>query len=40
MGVLIVRGKDLDREYMHDLAAEMGVDDLLIRAFHDAGLDP
>ncbi len=40
MGVLTVRGKDLDREYMHDLAAELGVDDLLIRAFRDAGLDP
>jgi hypothetical protein len=39
MGVLTVRGNDLDREYMHDLAAEMGVDDLLIRAFHDAGLE-
>lgn len=39
MGVLSVRGKDLDREYMHGLAAEMGVDDLLVRAFHHAGLD-
>ena len=39
MNVLTVRGNALDREYMHDLAIQMGVDDLLIRAFRDAGLE-
>jgi len=40
MNVLTVRGSNLDREYMHDLAAQMGVDDLLTRALRDAGLEP
>lgn len=39
LNVLGVRGKELDREYMHDLAAQMGVDDLLIRVLRQAGLD-
>lgn len=39
MSVLNVRGKDLDCAYMHDLAAEMGVGDLLARALHEAGLE-
>ena len=39
MSVLAVRGKELDREYMHDLATELNVDDLLARALRDAGLN-
>jgi hypothetical protein len=39
MGVLTVRGTALDREYMTRLAAEMGVGDLLQRAFREAGLE-
>jgi hypothetical protein len=37
MGVLTVRGKLLDFEYMRDLAREMGVSDLLTRALDEAG---
>ena len=39
MNVLAVRANGLDREYMHDLAAQMGVQDLLVRALQQAGLD-
>ncbi|MBW3572162.1 MAG: hypothetical protein KY467_13765 [Gemmatimonadetes bacterium] len=39
INVLAVRGQELDREYMNDLATHMGVDDLLIRALHQAGFD-
>lgn len=39
LNVLGVRGKHLDREYMRDLAVHMGVEDLLIRIFQQAGLD-
>lgn len=39
MSVLAVRGKELDRDYMHDLAMELDVDDLLARALRDAGFD-
>jgi hypothetical protein len=39
LNVLRVRGKELDREYMHDLAAQMGVEDLLTRVLRQAGLD-
>lgn len=38
MGVLAVRGKQLDLGYMHELANEMGVGDLLDRALREAGL--
>jgi hypothetical protein len=40
MSVLAVRGKDLDTAYMRDLAAGMGVADLLTRALGEAGLTP
>jgi hypothetical protein len=40
LSVLSVRGKDLDQEYMRDLANVMGVEDLLMRALHDSGLQP
>lgn len=36
--VLKVRGSVLDRSYMQQLAAELGVEDLLARALGDAGL--
>ena len=36
--VLKVRGKILDQTYMRQLAAELGVEDLLARALGDAGL--
>ena len=39
MNVLTVRGSTLDQGYMHELAAGMGVDDLLVRAFREAGLE-
>lgn len=39
MNVLTVRGKDMDREYMHDLARHMGVGDLLQDALRDAALE-
>lgn len=39
MGVLAVRGKQLDVAYMRELANEMGVSDLLDRALREAGLD-
>jgi hypothetical protein len=38
MNVLNVRGRELDVGYMHDLAMQMGVDDLLSRALREAGL--
>lgn len=38
LNVLAVRGNALDREYMQELAAEMGVQDLLVRALDAAGL--
>jgi hypothetical protein len=39
MGVLTVRGKQLDLGYMHDLAVDLGVSDLLVRALEEAGLE-
>lgn len=39
MGVLTVRGRKLDLDYMRELAASMGVEDLLVRALKDAGLE-
>jgi hypothetical protein len=39
MGVLTVRGKQLDLDYMRELAADMGVSDLLVRALNEAGLE-
>lgn len=39
MNVLFVRGKVLDLQYMHDLAGNLGVDDLLARALRQAGLE-
>ncbi len=39
MNVLTVRGKDLDRSYMHELAEQMGVEDLLSQGLRDAGLE-
>jgi hypothetical protein len=39
MNVLSVRGRDLDIDYMHDLAVHMRVDDLLARALREAGLE-
>jgi len=38
MGVLAVRGTQLDLEYMYELAEEMGVSDLLVRALREADL--
>lgn len=38
MSVLTVRARYPDREYMLRLAAEMGVEDLLVRPFHEAEL--
>lgn len=38
MGVLAVRGPNLDLDYMRTLALEMGVGDLLDRALLEAGL--
>ncbi|HEX8693833.1 MAG TPA: hypothetical protein VF746_15530 [Longimicrobium sp.] len=37
MGVLKVRGRKLDLEYMRDLAEQMGVADLLLRGLREAG---
>jgi hypothetical protein len=37
--VLMVRGKQLDLDYMRELAEEMGVSDLLGRALREAGLE-
>ena len=37
LGVLRVQGDRLDREYMQHMAASLGVDDLLPRAFEEAG---
>jgi hypothetical protein len=39
MGVLTVRGRELDLGYMRDLASEMGVADLLARALREADLE-
>jgi hypothetical protein len=39
MGVLKIRGKKLDLEYMRDLANDMGVRDLLDRALKQGGLE-
>ena len=39
MGVLATRGKWLDVDYMRDLAEEMGVSDLLVRALEEARLE-
>lgn len=39
MGVLRNRKKKLDLTYMHDLAGQMGVSDLLARALAQAGID-
>jgi len=38
MGVMKVRGSQLDLAYMHELAEEMGVGDLLARALREADL--
>jgi hypothetical protein len=38
MSVLNIRARNLDREYMQRLAAEMGVGDLLVRALREAEL--
>jgi hypothetical protein len=38
MGVLRVRGRELDLGYMRELAGEMSVGDLLARALQEAGL--
>ena len=37
LGVLNVQGDRLDRKYMQRMAASLGVDDLLPRAFEEAG---
>lgn len=37
LGVLRVQGDRLDREYMQRMATSLGVDDLLARAFEEAG---
>jgi len=39
MGVLKIRDRRLDLDYMRELATEMGVEDLLVRALKEAGLD-
>jgi hypothetical protein len=39
MSVLRTRGKALDVDYMHELAADMGVGDLLVRALAEVGLE-
>lgn len=39
LGVLQVRGRNLDREYMAHVAAGLGVVDLLERAFDEVGLN-
>ncbi|HEU4558455.1 MAG TPA: hypothetical protein VFS20_11420, partial [Longimicrobium sp.] len=38
MSVLKIRNRKLDLDYMRELASEMGVDDLLVRALREAGL--
>jgi len=37
LGVLKVQGDRLDREYLQRMAVSLGVDDLLPRAFEEAG---
>jgi hypothetical protein len=39
MQVLNVRGKAMDLGYMQELAIELGVEDLLVRALRESGLD-
>lgn len=39
MSVLKIRNRKLDLDYMRDLASEMGVEDLLVRALNEAGLE-
>jgi len=39
MGVLSTRGKQLDLDYMRELADDMGVSDLLLRALREADLE-
>ena len=39
MGVLRIRNRKLDLDYMRDLAREMGVGDLLARALTEAGVE-
>lgn len=38
MQVLHVRGKAMDQHYMQELAIELGVEDLLVRALRESGL--
>jgi len=38
LGILRVQGEDLDREYLQRWAVELGVADLLVRAWREAGL--
>lgn len=40
MSVLKIRNRKLDLDYMRDVATEMGVEDLLVRALREAGLEP
>jgi hypothetical protein len=37
LGVLKVQGERLDRDYLWQMAAQLGVDDLLARALPEAG---
>jgi hypothetical protein len=37
LSIVLVQGERLDREYLAGIAAQAGVDDLLIRAFSEAG---
>lgn len=39
MSVLKIKNRKLDQDYMRELATEMGVEDLLVRALKEAGLD-
>ena len=38
LGILKVRGGRLDRDYLDEMAHDLGLDDLLLRAYRDAGL--
>ncbi len=40
LGVLKVQGEALDFDYLRKWAEELGMNDLLVKAFDDAGLDP
>jgi hypothetical protein len=40
LSVLKVQANALDYDYLRHWAAEIGVDDLLLRAFDDAGVTP